>query len=489
MTMTSINDSIVQIVREELANTTGAVTHTGDITVTGVITAETINVKNLVTELGNPAEMGAWAGNVESDLNGKGFSWTWGDASTQLIYRTGNRLWTNAKLDVTSESNYNIDGTTVISLTALGSTVRSSKLTSVGTLEKLSVSGDTLLGDFAFFNSTYNRLGLGNDEPNAAIDIIENNVNITIGSPSTNLATIGTNSNHDVGIITDNIPRILVKNNGEVVIGDPIGKNGIVRINGSLHVDNLISDTRLDRSSPLQFQATKDQSIYGLGISWIGTGVNRQLIMMSGPDRIFSSESIDIGEEKMYHINGRPVVTSNSLGSGIHQSNLTTVGALQSLTVIGQTQLHGAVDASNSVVTVGTLIFNDGEQSISVNKDGVNSSGTITISSQESPILSGDKDSIEIGAKTNNRKPVKIFGPLSVGVNNPDPTLSFSVAGDVNIGNKRFTNATSSPTTGSYELGDICWNSNPVVANYIGWVCVVAGNPGQWLPFGEIKSQ
>ena len=280
--MTSINDSIVQIVREELANTTGAVTHTGDITVTGVITAETINVKNLVTELGNPAEMGAWAGNVESDLNGKGFSWTWGDASTQLIYRTGNRLWTNAKLDVTSESNYNIDGTTVISLTALGSTVRSSKLTSVGTLEKLSVSGDTLLGDFAFFNSTYNRLGLGNDEPNAAIDIIENNVNITIGSPSTNLATIGTNSNHDVGIITDNIPRILVKNNGEVVIGDPIGKNGIVRINGSLYVDNLISDTRLDRSSPLQFQATKDQSIYGLGISWIGTGVNRQLIMMSG---------------------------------------------------------------------------------------------------------------------------------------------------------------------------------------------------------------
>ena len=147
------------------------------------------------------------------------------------------------------------------------------------------------------------------------------------------------------------------------------------------------------------------------------------------------------------------------------------------------------MDASNSVVTVGTLIFNDGEQSVFVNKDGVNSSGTITISSQESSILSGDKDSIEIGSKTNNRKPVKIFGTVSVGVNNPDPTLSFSVAGDVSIGNKRFTNATSSPTTGSYELGDICWNSNPVVANYIGWVCVVAGNPGQWLPFGEIKSQ
>jgi len=489
MAHTSINDSIVQIVREELASSTGAILHTGDISVTGTITAETINVKNLVTESGNPAEMGAWSGNTESDLNGKGFSWTWGNASTQLIYRKGNRLWTNAKLDVTSESNYNIDGTTVISLNSLGSTVRSSKLTSVGTLEQLSVSGDTLLGDFAFFNSTHNRLGLGTDEPNAAIDILENNVNITIGSPATNLATIGTNSNHDVGIITDNISRILVKNSGEVIIGDPVGKNGIVRINGSLYVDNLVSDTRLDRSSPLQFQATKDRSTYGLGISWIGTGDPKHLMLMSGPDRILSSESIDIAEEKMYYINGRPVITSNGLGSGIHQSNLTSLGSLQSLTVIGDTRLHGNVDATNSVISAGTLAFTNGDQSVTISKDGIATSGTITISSQESLILNGDKDSIEIGSKTNNRKPVKIFGPLSVGINNPDPSLSFSVAGDVSIGNKRFTNGTNAPATGSYEIGDICWNSNPTVANYIGWVCVIAGNPGQWLPFGEIKSQ
>jgi hypothetical protein len=433
--------------------------------------------------------MGAWAGNLESDLNGKGFSWTWGDASTQLIYRSGNRLWTNAKLDVTSESNYNIDGTTVISLSGLGPTVRSSKLTSVGTLEKLSVSGDTLLGEFAFFNSTYNRLGLGTDEPSAAIDILENNVNITIGSPATNLATFGTNSNHDVGIITDNIPRILVKNNGEVIIGDAVGKTGVVRINGSLYVDNLISDTRIDRSSPLQFQATSERSIYGLGISWIGTGNNRQLIMMSGPDRIYSSESMDLGEEKMYYIGGRAVVSSTSLGSGILQSNLTSVGSLQSLTVIGKTQLHDDLDASNSTVSIGTLVFNDGEQSLTIGKNGINTSGTVSISSQESLVISGNKDSIEIGSKTNNRKPVKIFGTLSVGINNPDPTVNFSVGGDVSIDNKRFTNGTTAPSVGSFELGDICWNTNPVVANYIGWVCVNAGNPGQWLPFGEIKSQ
>jgi hypothetical protein len=239
----------------------------------------------------------------------------------------------------------------------------------------------------------------------------------------------------------------------------------------------------------LQFQATKDRSTYGLGISWIGTGDPKHLMLMSGPDRILSSESMDIADEKMYYINGRPVITSNGLGSGIHQSNLTSLGSLQSLTVIGDTRLHGNVDATNSVISAGTLAFTNGDQSVTISKDGIATSGTITISSQESLILSGDKDSIEIGSKTNNRKPVKVFGPLSVGINNPDPSLSFSVAGDVSIGNKRFTNSTSAPATGSYEIGDICWNSNPVASNYIGWVCVIAGNPGQWLPFGEIKSQ
>ena len=53
MTHTSINDSIVQIIREELANSAGAITHAGDIAVAGTITAETINVKNLITESSN----------------------------------------------------------------------------------------------------------------------------------------------------------------------------------------------------------------------------------------------------------------------------------------------------------------------------------------------------------------------------------------------------------------------------------------------------
>ena len=478
MSLSQIQNGLQTLVQAELQNSTGAFVHTGDYTINGTLTADTINVKTLVTEAGAPVELGSWSGNTEADIHGRGVSWTWGQGSTQLMYRNGNKLWTNAQLDLASGSNYSIDNTVVLSINSLGPTVQTSRLTRVGTLQSLAVSGDTNLGDFAFFNSTFNRMGIGNEEPNAAIDILENNVNITIGSPSTSLATIGTNSNHDLGLITDNITRLLIKSSGEITIGDEAGKNGVLRIHGSLFVDNLIADTRVDRTSPLQFQATRDSSIYGLGLVWSGTGNTRQLIMHSGPDRLWTTESIDIAAEKMYYINSQPVLSSTGLGDGVQTSNLTKLGVLSSLIVSGTTELSGNVTANN--ITTG---------SITLSNVGISSSGAVSIISQDSDILYGDNDVIEIGSKAGKRKPVKVFGPLSVGVNNPDPTLNFVVNGDVHIGQKRFTNGASAPASGSYELGDVCWNSNPTIHNYIGWVCVVAGNPGQWLPFGEIKSQ
>jgi hypothetical protein len=110
-------------------------------------------------------------------------------SSTGFTSRNGSLL-TDNDIDLTAGHVYQIDNVPVLSAGELGATILKSKLRQVGTLNSLTVSGDANLADFAFFNSTYNRLGLGNDEPNAAIDIIENNVNITIGSPATNLATM-----------------------------------------------------------------------------------------------------------------------------------------------------------------------------------------------------------------------------------------------------------------------------------------------------------
>lgn len=47
--------------------------------------------------------------------------------------------------------------------------------------------------------------------------------------------------------------------------------------------------------------------------------------------------------------------------------------------------------------------------------------------------------------------------------------------------------ASSIPTTGTWKVGDIVFNTAPASAGYIGWVCTVAGAPGTWKTFGLIS--
>ena len=46
--------------------------------------------------------------------------------------------------------------------------------------------------------------------------------------------------------------------------------------------------------------------------------------------------------------------------------------------------------------------------------------------------------------------------------------------------------STTYPSVGVWGKGSIVYNSNPGVGKPIGWVCVNAGTPGTWLPFGDI---
>lgn len=42
------------------------------------------------------------------------------------------------------------------------------------------------------------------------------------------------------------------------------------------------------------------------------------------------------------------------------------------------------------------------------------------------------------------------------------------------------------PTTGTWNTGDMVWNTSPAAGGYIGWVCVAGGTPGTWKGFGAI---
>jgi len=407
-------------------------------------------------------------------------------ANQQFTTRS-DRLWADNNLDLTANRAYKIDNIPVLSYGELGITVTKSNLRQIGTLNTLEVTGNALLGEFAYFNSTVNRLGLGTDEPNASISILDNDVEIAIGSPTYGLANIGTYSNTDLAITTDNIARITVKNNGEVIIGDAVGKNGILRVHGSIYVDNFVSDTRVDRTSSLEFKSGRDSTVYGLGLNWVGVDFTRQLMMRAGPDSLWANVSFDLAENHAYFLNGKPVLTETELGSSIVTSNLVQVGSLQSLTVSGNATLQGDLIAGDTVVR--SLGLNNGVNSLSVDVHGINANKSFKASVKQADILYGDDNEIVLGNSSQSRRPVKVFGQLSVGVNNPDPTVGLAVSGDIMFADKKFTAGDSAPADGQFNKGDICWNNNPQASSYVGWVCVVSGTPGQWLPFGAINRQ
>jgi hypothetical protein len=48
--------------------------------------------------------------------------------------------------------------------------------------------------------------------------------------------------------------------------------------------------------------------------------------------------------------------------------------------------------------------------------------------------------------------------------------------------------AAATPAGGYYNQGDVVYNSAPVAAGTIGWVCTIAGTPGTWKTFGSIAA-
>lgn len=448
--------------------TTGQLNVQNNLVVDGTIFAETLKVKTLIADKDSSEEAVNWFRNTEEELHGKGISWASGSTHTQLIYRKGNRLWTNADIDLEANRSYKINNIEVINSSQLGSQVTKSNLKEVGKLRQLTVIGDVILGEFAVFNSTFNRIGINTEVPNATLSIVDNNVEIVIGSPRDGLAKIGTFTNDSLNIVTDDIERITVKSDGDIIIGNSASKNANVTIHGTLYVDNVITDNRVERTYPLEFKSTRDSTIYGQGLTWTGTGPVREFIMKSSPDRLWSTDAIDTSKE--YYAEGFPVLSKTSLGDTVTHSNLTTLGKLTELSVANDITVDGSL---NAVHIQSQQISSDTSFSISIDDEA----------------FYADNNEIVIGNKLNTRRPVKIFGPLAIGINNADPTVDLAVKGPISIENKKFLTGTSIPISGTYHKGDICWNQEPQDGNYIGWVCVQDGNPGVWLPFGAINRQ
>ncbi len=430
--------------------------------ITDLATKQTLVVSDgkITVETVEPTKGVVFAGSSLAELEGRGLKWSDGRKGKTLGLKKS-KLFTDLTVNLAEEQEFQIADSTVLSFSELGSSVVKSNLKQLGTLKNLRVSGDATLADFAFFSSDLNRLGINTESPGAGLGIVENGVDIILGSRKNDTAVLGTTANDHLELITDNTARITISNNGEV------------RVHGVLYAEEVITQ----RSSPLSFVETPESSNYGKGILWSYPNQNaKKLVLQSNPDRIYSSENLDLGANKQYSINRVPVLSSDRLGDTVTESNLQKLGLLRELQVLGDAAVTRTL--STTKVSIG---------SFGILENKLDTQGEFEIVRNDIKEFS-ISNSIVIGNPEQSTRPVSVYGRLAIGVAQPDPGYALTVAGPVSFDNKKFKTGSGAPTEGAYNKGDIVWNTDPKANDYIGWVCVNPGAPGHWLPFGAITS-
>jgi hypothetical protein len=271
---------------------------------------------------------------------------------------------------------------------------------------------------------------------------------------------------------------------------------------GILEVDEIRADVKLEKHSPLEFKSNKDESIYGKGLLWTGTGTTKQLMLIANPDRLFSSESVDLAKDKILSINNVIVISEKELGPSVVKSNLKELGRLKGLIVDGDVSINQYMFYDSTSDRLG-LGIDEPHSALSVAEDGIevvigtreSSKGMIgTYASNPFDIVTDAKPRIGIAANGNimlgnqNFPPIQVsvHGKLAVRVTNPDPDVDLHVNGPIRYHGHIHMYDVVAPSSGEYVKGDIVWNSDPKVGSYAGWMCVSSGNPGRWAAFGPI---
>ena len=313
-----------------------------------------------------------------------------------------------------------------------------------------------------------------------------------------------------VGIFDQASKTALIIKDDRIVVDyiDAVELKGDIKVEKNLRVGGTITAQRIDaveinadvrneRTSPLEFKCSDTDSIYGKGLMWTGFGHTRQLVMQSNPDRLWSSESLDLHTDQHYMIGGVSVLSPDTLGPSIFNSSLTSVGTLTNLATEGNLNIDQfifydgdgmrlgiGIDAPNGQLSVAS---NEAEYIVEPGFDSIKAGSYTThdlelITDDITRIKLKSTNKIEVG--TNNETITTFKGKVGIGINNPDVALS--VASPIKIQGKKIEFGDTLPDSGIYTMGDLIFNSRPTPTGYVGWVCIKDGTPGAWKPFGAI---
>lgn len=302
-------------------------------------------------------------------------------------------------------------------------------------------------------------------------------------------------------VVTDkgvSISRIKGSLNVNEEINSAVVNTGTLRAD-VLEIKELKADIKFEKNQPVVFGG---DNIYGQGLLWTASDYTKQFVFNSNPDRFFSSETIDLNKGKSLSINNITVLNENELGATVTKSNLREVGRLRGLIVDGSVLINNYLYYNASVDRLGLGTENP-NAAFSILEDNIEimigtDSGSkaiigtfashpvdiVTDSTSRLSISAGGN--IELGNKNTSPIQVTVHGSLGIDVKNPDSRAKLHVNGAIRFNDKLHLSGTEPPQGGTFNMGDIVWNSNPQQGRYIGWVCIKEGSPGLWCQFGQI---
>lgn len=163
---------------------------------------------------------------------------------------------------------------------------------------------------------------------------------------------------------TSNVTFATVSTTGNTSVGGNLTVSGNLTVDGTLTAINSTTLTVDDKNIELASTASpSDASADGAGITVKAT-TDKTFNWIDATDSWTSSEHLDLVSGKVFSINGTTVLSNNTLGSGVVNSSLTSVGTISSGTWQAGTVAvtyggTGATTASQARINLGLEINTD----------------------------------------------------------------------------------------------------------------------------------
>jgi len=142
-----------------------------------------------------------------------------------LLESLTNDVFKRAQRNGINFENVKVNGKTLVVGDSLGRGILHSNLKTVGCLEELAVSGETSLADTVTVNK--GKLGINTEKPTSALDVWDDDVNVTIGKKKKGTAHIGLRKG-TLEIGTESDSQITIDSEGKVIISKlMIGRNNV----------------------------------------------------------------------------------------------------------------------------------------------------------------------------------------------------------------------------------------------------------------------